>query len=149
MKNFFSFLNTGSLYASSMAHSFAGAGNADQPAEKSARRKNIEEWLLAAFVVFGLMAILQLALAGVTPGSGGSGTYQADPDTTTFAPVVTMLKGWMSGSYGMMIVFAVLAVGLAMTVFKYSLMWLAVAVGVAIAAVVGPDVSEKIFTATL
>ena len=95
-----------------------------------------ERHVLMAFIVIGMVATMmtQGAFAG------------AD---VTFAAVETLLTNWMTGSYGKVAAIGALAVGLAISIVKQSLMFAAAGVGIAIAAITGPAIVTGIVTATL
>lgn len=68
---------------------------------------------------------------------------------TTFDLAQQQVRDWTEGTFGLLVAFGVLATGLAMTIVKHSLMWLVLAVGVALAATLGPGILDSMFTATL
>jgi conjugal transfer pilus assembly protein TraA len=67
----------------------------------------------------------------------------------TFTSPTTLLTNWEGGSYGKMAALGALGVGLIVAIVKQSLMFTAVAVGIAIVASQGPAVINAIVTATL
>lgn len=77
-----------------------------------------------------------------------TGHVNAGTDITFTSPT-TLLTNWSTGSYGKMAAIASLIVGLAIAVMKQSLMFVAVAVGLAIVAIQGPGIINSIVTATL
>lgn len=68
---------------------------------------------------------------------------------TTFDAAADQVRDWTEGTFGLLVSFGVLATGLAMTIVKHSLMWLVLAVGVALAATLGPGILDSMFSATL
>lgn len=68
---------------------------------------------------------------------------------STFDVAQQQVRDWTEGTFGLLVAFGVLATGLAMTIVKHSLMWLVLAVGVALAATMGPGILDSMFTATL
>lgn len=68
---------------------------------------------------------------------------------STFEAASDQVRDWTEGTFGLLVAFGVLATGLAMTIVKHSLMWLVLAVGVALAATLGPGILNSMFTATL
>lgn len=88
------------------------------------------------FYLFALLSFVVLAVFAIG----------AD---TTFSAASTQVQNWTQGTYGLLVAFGVLATGLAMTIVKHSLMWLVMAVGVALAATLGPGIIASMFTATL
>lgn len=72
----------------------------------------------------------------------------AGTDNTFNGPVDT-LTSWLTGTMGRMFAIGALAVGLAIGIVKQSVLAVAVAVGIALAANAGPAVLGAIFTGTL
>lgn len=87
-------------------------------------------------IVLGLTAavVAQTAMAG------------AD---TTFGTISTLIKGWTEGSLGDLVSLGTLAVGLTMGIVKQTLMPVAIAAGIAVAANYGPTVVTGIAAAGL
>jgi conjugal transfer pilus assembly protein TraA len=72
----------------------------------------------------------------------------AGTDTTFSGPVGT-LTSWLTGTMGTLFAVGALAVGLAIGIVQQSVLAVAVAVGIALAANAGPTVLGAIFSATL
>jgi conjugal transfer pilus assembly protein TraA len=68
---------------------------------------------------------------------------------TTFSGPVNTLTSWLTGTMGRMFAIGALAVGLAIGIVKQSVLAVAVAVGIALAANAGPAVLGAIFSGTL
>ncbi|MFA7523533.1 MAG: TraA family conjugative transfer protein [Halothiobacillaceae bacterium] len=98
--------------------------------------------LSAGFARFEKQAYLLIALAAYA-------MFAMAVTDTTFDVASQQVRDWTEGTFGLLVAFGVLATGLAMTIVKHSLMWLVLAVGVALAATMGPGILDSMFTATL
>jgi len=72
----------------------------------------------------------------------------AGTDTTFNGPVQT-ISSWLTGTMGRLFAIGALAVGLAIGIVQQSVLAVAVAVGIALAANAGPAVLGAIFSGTL
>ena len=100
--------------------------------------------LSAGFARFEKQAYLLIALAAYAIFAMAVTTTD-----TTFKVASQQVRDWTEGTFGLLVAFGVLATGLAMTIVKHSLMWLVLAVGVALAATMGPGILGSMFSATL
>lgn len=93
-----------------------------------------------------IMVLSMVFLAAMAVAYSGGAFAGAD---ATFGAAQGTLTTWITGSLGRMVALASMAVGIVMAITQKSLMPLAVAAGIGIAASVGPSVILQMVTATL
>lgn len=91
-----------------------------------------------------MFVFLLLAASMSFAGTGGGGGSD-----TTFESIQTMLQNWVEGSLGKVVALGAFGVGLVTAIVKQSLMFVAVGVGLAVAAYYGPSILLGLFSATI